>query len=323
MKRPRREREWVDHIKALFDAPPSPAGIGDDCAVLKKDKTCVTTDALAEGVDFEREWAPPEAVGWKALAVNLSDLAAMGAKPSCFLLTLGIPPDCPDRWVEGLLAGTAALARIEKIKLIGGDLSGSRGGVFVSITAWGTLRAKPLLRGRARPGEGIYVSSPLGGAGEALKMFGKGARLKKFALQGRDPGAGLLDRFYRPPSQSRLGRVLAGKKLASSAIDISDGLLLDLSRLLEGTGCGALLSAEAIPRAASDNGDPVGLRNAMTSGEEQVLLFTVSKDRERYLPGGGKGIYRIGFVTPKRGIRVRDGGKVSMAGPAGFDHFDR
>ena len=141
MKRPRREREWLDHIKALIDAPPTPAGIGDDCAVLKKDKTCVTTDALAEGVDFEREWAPPEAVGWKALAVNLSDLAAMGAKPSCFLLTLGIPPDCPDRWVEGLLAGTAALARIEKIKLIGGDLSGSRGGVFVSITAWGTLRA--------------------------------------------------------------------------------------------------------------------------------------------------------------------------------------
>lgn len=323
MKRPRREQEWLDHIKALFDAPPSPAGIGDDCAVLKQEKTCVTTDALVEGVDFEREWAPPEAIGWKALAINLSDLASMGARPSCFLLTLAIPSDCPDRWVDGLLSGTAALARREKIKLVGGDLSRSRSGIFVSITAWGVLRGKPLLRGRARTLEGIYVSAPLGGAGEALRMFGKGARLKEFALHGKDPGAGLLDRFFRPPSQSRLGRVLAENKLASSAIDISDGLLLDLSRLLEGTGCGALLSAGTIPRAASENGKPVGLRDAMTSGEEQVLLFTVPKDRERYLPEAGKGLYKIGFVTPKRGIRVRDGGKVSMAEPAGFDHFER
>ena len=323
MKRPRREQEWLDHIKALFDAPRSPAGIGDDCAVLKKEKTCVTTDALAEGVDFERDWAPPEAVGWKALAVNLSDLAAMGAKPSYFLMTLAIPLDCPDRWVEGLLSGVAALARKEKVKLIGGDLSASLSGVFISITAWGTLCGKPLLRGRARPLEGIYVTSPLGGAGEALKLFRKGARLKKFPLQGRDPGSCLLDRFFRPPSQSRLGAMLAEKKLASSAIDISDGLLLDLSRLLAGTGSGALLSAEAIPRAAAENGNPVGLREAMASGEEQVLLFTVPKGRERQLPGGGKGLFRIGFVTPKAGIWVQDGGKVSMAEPAGFDHFER
>lgn len=323
MKRPRREQEWLDHIRTVFKAPLPPAGIGDDCAILKEEKICVTTDTLAEGVDFERDWAPPEAIGWKALAINLSDLASMGAVPSWFLLTLAIPADIPDRWTEDLLSGIAALASKEELKLIGGDLSRSSGGLFISITAAGSLAGKPLLRGKSRPGDLIFVSSPLGGAGEALAMFRKGAKLKKFPLHGRINTPNLLDRFFRPPSQSRLGSMLAEKNLASSAIDISDGLLLDLSRLLEGSGNGAVLSGDAVPRAEDADGKPVRLKDAMKSGEEQVLLFTVAAERRRLLQESRMGLFEIGFVAPKPGIWLQDRGRVSMVEPAGFDHFER
>lgn len=324
MKRPRKEKEWLDHIKRVFRVPSPPAGMGDDCAVLKKENLCLTTDALLEHVDFEREWAPPEAVGWKALAVNLSDLAAMGALPEFFLLTLAIPGDCGDSWVERFLSGVSSLAGKEKVVVLGGDLSRSPRDIFISITAGGKPAGKPLLRGKARPGDLIYVSSPLGGAGEALKMFGKGARLRSFPLTGKvRPEDILLDGFFRPPSQSALGAFLAERKLASSAIDISDGLLLDLSRLLEGSGNGAVLSEEDIPRAAGEGGKAVGLKEALISGEEQVLLFTVPKSRERYLPGAGKRLFRIGFVSPKPGLWIQGRGKVSMIEPAGYDHFER
>ena len=321
MKRPRKEKEWLEHIRSVFPAPPPPEGMGDDCAVLKRENLCLTTDALVEHVDFERDWAPPEAVGWKALAVNLSDLAAMGAEPAFFLLTLAIPRDCPDKWIEGFLSGAAALARKEKAKLLGGDLSRSPGGIFISVTAGGRQAGKPLLRGKAGPGDLIYVSSPLGAAGEALKMLRKGAKLKNFLLHGRIKTPNLLDRFFRPPSQTALGASLAQKKLASSAIDISDGLLLDLSRLLEGSGNGAVLTEDSIPRAADASGKQVSLKAAMTSGEEQVLLFTVPKSRERLLRKAGKGLFRIGFVTPKPGMWMQGCGRVSMLDPEGFDHF--
>lgn len=323
MKRPRKEKEWLDHIKSLFSTPRAPAGIGDDGAVLQKESWCLTTDALIEGVDFECGWAPPEAIGWKALAVNLSDLAAMGSKPSFFLLTLAIPANRGDAWIERLLAGIRSLAVKEKVSLRGGDLSGSPDKLVISITAAGIQHDKPLLRGKANPGDSIYVSSALGGAGEALSMFKSGKRLGKFPLAGKaSPGDALLDRFFRPPSQSKLGLLLASEKIASSAIDISDGLLLDLSRLLEGSGNGAVLSEGSIPRAAGENGKPVTLQAAMASGEEQVLLFTVPRSRERLIDGLGTELFRIGFVTPKSGLWIQDGEKVSVLKDSGFDHFE-
>jgi len=324
MKRPRKEKEWLDHIRKTFSAPPAPRGIGDDCAVLEKEKWCVTTDTLVEGIDFERGWAPPEAVGWKALAVNLSDLAAMGARPAHFLLTLAIPPDFKDEKVEKLLSGMAALASKEKVSLVGGDLSRSPDKLYISITAFGFPPERPLMRGKARPGEPVYVSGPLGCPAAALSAMKNGARLPSFPLDSRVPPENvILDRFFRPPSQSGLGEKLAGHRIASSAIDISDGLLLDLSRLLEGSGCGAVLNAEEIPRAEGAGGAPVSLGEAMKSGEEQILLFTVRKSCEKTISRLGTRLFRIGFVSPKAGLWMQRGGRVSALRAGGFDHFGR
>jgi thiamine-monophosphate kinase len=320
---PRKEKEWLGFIKDNFPSSGATVGNGDDGAVLKKSKYCVTTDLLMEGVDFEKEWAPPEAIGWKALAVNLSDLAAMGSKPLFFFLSIAIPASWKDSEIEMLLAGMKALAGAEKVSLLGGDLSRSRGDLVISICAIGAQLQKALRRGTAGTGDSIYLSHPLGGPCQALNAFKKGSRLRRFPLKGKpEKEDALLDSFFRPPSQSRFGVLLSGRKIASSAIDISDGLLLDLSRLLEKNGLGAVLSGPDVPRAKDSRGNFVSLDDALTGGEEQTLLFTVPKNRERLLSDIGGRFYKIGFVSPKSGIWMENAGRIKKLAVKGFDHFE-
>jgi thiamine-monophosphate kinase len=323
MNPPRKEKEWLSFIDKNFSSYGALVGNGDDGAVLKKASWCITTDLLMEGVDFEKGWAPAEAVGWKSLAVNLSDLAAMGSKPLFFLVSLAIPSRYKDIEIENLLLGIKALAAKEKVSLLGGDLSRSPDKLVISITALGSQGEKPLLRGKARVGDSIYVSSHLGAPKEALKMFKKGTRLKVFPLKnGPAKENALADRFFRPPSQSKLGQILAEKRIASSAIDISDGLLLDLSRLLAKCRLGAVLQGEAIPRAKNAEGAFVSVEDAVTSGEEQTLLITVPKSKERLLENIKAKLFKIGFVSPKSGIWMERKGKISKLEAAGFDHFE-
>ncbi|OYW06844.1 MAG: hypothetical protein B7X11_00795 [Acidobacteria bacterium 37-65-4] len=181
----RDEAGWIRLLSATWHRKDAEVGLGDDGCVIPPARYTLSTDVLVEGVDFRRDWAPPEALGYKAMAANLSDLAAMGAIPRFFLMTLGFPRGYPEAFVEGVLRGLHALSDRRGVELCGGDLTRAPGGLFVSLTVIGEQRRRPLLRSGGRPGDVLYVSGSLGGPAEALRRFEAGARLEAF-----DPLAG-------------------------------------------------------------------------------------------------------------------------------------
>lgn len=321
--RPRDETGWIRFIRQVWEPSGAELDLGDDAAVLPSHRYAITTDALLEGVDFERAWGPPQAVGHKALAANLSDLAAVGARPRFCLLTLALPGDIEDRWVEGLLRGMHRLALHEGVGLCGGDLSRSRSGVVVSLTVLGLLEGPPLTRAGGRPGDLLFVSGPLGAARAALKAFREGASLRSFGHHPpRTPRLALLDRFFRPPSQTEVGLWLSREKLASAALDLSDGFARDLHRLLEASRCGAEVEARALPVDPLAGSGEEALREAILGGEDQVLLFTVPERKAgkvaRLLPGAAA----VGRLRKKPGCDLLwPGGTREPLSLSGFDHF--
>lgn len=323
MRRRRDELAWLSYIRRLWGAGGLALGHGDDVALLPAARYAVTTDFLAESIDFERGWAPWEAVGYKALAVNLSDLASSGARPACFFLTLAIPDGLPDACVERLLEGMRALSVRESCLLAGGDLSGSRSGLCISITAVGLQEEAPLLRSGGRPDDLLFVSGVLGGPRAALDAFRCGARLRRFDPDrtAPEPSMDLLDRFFRPPSQTALGLFLARSGACTACLDLSDGLASDLSRLCEASGCGAVVDGDALPVQPGVAGDSQA--TALVGGEEQVLLFSVRPEAAGLLSGAPAALFPIGSLTAKRGVRLRQGGRTSALRASGFDHFAR
>lgn len=324
----RDEASWIRFLTELWGRPRAEVGPGDDCAVLPPARYAVSTDALLEGVDFLRGWAPPEALGHKALAANLSDLAAIGARPRHMLLTLAIPPDLPDTFVEGVARGMRDLASGEGVDLVGGDLSASPGGLFLSLTVLGILEAPPLLRSGGRPGDRLFVGGALGGARAGLGHLRSGAVLREFSREfaASDPDAMLL-RFYAPPPQSKLGLLLASRGLATCCIDLSDGLARDLRRICSASGCGAELAASEIPlERGLAEGLPDGsdaLDTALRGGEDQVLLFAVPPGRVAELSDAPVPVHPIGHLTPRDGgtvVRMPDG-TVRPLPAHGHDHF--
>jgi thiamine-monophosphate kinase len=321
----RDESAWVDHIRALFGASAAEVGIGDDACVLPRARYAVTTDALVEGADFQLGWAPPEAVGHKALAANLSDLAAMGAEPRFLLLTLGWPEALEDEVVEGVLRGARDLCALEGVGLCGGDLTRAPR-LMISMTLLGEQGGTPLLRTGGRPGDLLFVSGALGGPAAALRRFEAGERLTRF-----DPSAApaeesqrVLDRFFRPPGQVALGRFLATSGAASCCMDLSDGLARDLSRLCEACGCGAEVEEARLPfdGALADLGDRDRLGTALLGGEEQVLLFAVPPGKLSILEGAPEPVFRLGRLTAGAEMEVlRAGGEREALALEGFDHF--
>jgi thiamine-monophosphate kinase len=284
-----------------------------------------TTDALVEGVDFELDWAPPQAVGYKAMAANLSDLAAMGARPKYLLLTLGWPPTLEDSFIEGVLQGLKALCEAEGVGLCGGDLTRAPV-LFLSLTLLGEQEHPPLLRSGGRPGQVLCVSGELGGAAVALERFQAGERLLEFAPSA-PPGEArsrILDRFYRPPAQNALGEFLAQRALATCCMDISDGLVRDLGRLCEASGCGAEVEAANLPMDGSLFGlsEEKALDLALKGGEEQVLLFAVAPERAHELDEAPGPVHRIGRFVPGGALDLlfAGGGREALA-LQGFDHF--
>jgi thiamine-monophosphate kinase len=284
-----------------------------------------TTDALVEGVDFELAWAPPQAVGYKAMAANLSDLAAMGARPRHLLLTMGWPSTLEDTFVEGVLQGIQALCEAEGVGLCGGDLTRAPV-LFLSLTLLGDQEHPPMLRSGGRPGHLLYVSGELGGAAFALERFQAGEKLLEFA-PAAPPSAWqsrVLDRFYRPPRQTAVGEFLAQRGLASCCMDLSDGLARDLGRLCVASGCGAEVEVANLPMDGALIGLPGGraLDFALKGGEEQVLVFAVAPERAHELDEAPGPVHRIGRLTPGGALDllVAGGGREALA-PQGFDHF--
>ncbi len=293
---PHRRDEFalIDAFTRPFGVPASPFGPGDDAAVLdvpKGHRLVVTTDALVEDVHFTRATFRFEDVGHKALAVNLSDVAAMGASPLSFLCALSLPDDVEDAQLVAVARGMAALARKAGITLVGGNVT--RGPkLSVTITALGKIpsSARPLCRDGARPGDDVYVSGALGDAAAGL-------------AQPRP-----RDRQRRPAPEVRLGPALLG--LATACIDVSDGLAQDLGHLAAASRVALELTAKDLPigthaKAAATSG-PQALNWALTGGEDYVLAFTAPRRSARRLAAIAanlrRRITRIGSVVSGRGL---------------------
>jgi thiamine-monophosphate kinase len=293
-------------------------GIGDDAAVLAppagKDLV-VALDTLIAGTHFDIR-LPPEAIGHRALAVNLSDLAAMGAEPRWFLLSLSMQSD-DEVWLDGFAAGLSALARAHDVALIGGDTV--RGPLSVSITALGYVpEGTALTRDGAQPGDTLFVTGALGAAGHAWRALADGA-----ACDASLPG---LNALARPQARVGIGQQLRG--LATAAIDLSDGLRVDLERLLAASGLAAQVDVAQLPVAqeildACDRARALEL--ALDGGDDYELLFTVSPGSLARIDELARSwpcrVTRIGLCENGQGARwLQHGSEVSLPRTE-FRHF--
>jgi thiamine-monophosphate kinase len=303
-------------------------GIGDDAAVLRLVGTgstwAVTTDMLVEDVDFRRSWLTPSQLGYKSLAVNLSDLAAMGAKPGYFTIALGLPPGIRKSWIEAFYRGVSMLADQEGAVLIGGDLSESPGGFLIAVTAIGEITtAQPVLRSGGRTGDRLYVTGILGRAAAGLALLQQGR------TAGRTRAQRLALRAHRMPEpRCQVGAWLADKGFAGCMLDLSDGLSRDLPRLCKACEIGAEVSGDDLPVFAASSHwgcDPVTL--ALHGGEDFELLFAVPAGKTAHLeksyPSHFPPIHRIGRLRASPGVvwRPRSGMRFRPLLEAGFDHF--
>jgi thiamine-monophosphate kinase len=328
------ERALISRIRRASRAPlrlskghSVVVGIGDDASVLripKDQQILVTTDFSLEGVHFRREWHPPESVGHRCLARGLSDIAAMGGEPIAAFLSLAVPPKLPQKWVDGFLKGLLALAKRFNVKLAGGDTAESPGGVLADIVVIGTVRriptrkgekwGTPVLRSRARPGDRIYVTGELGGSAAALDALYSGRKSRLSPAEFR--------RHFFPEPRIAVGRTLREKQIATSMIDLSDGLSTDLGHICEESKCGAEIHEKLIPLArVAKPPHKVDEKFALHGGEDYELLFTASA-RTRVPPQiAGVPITKIGIIT--RGSKptlVTTNGAIAFE-PQGWEHF--
>lgn len=293
-------------------------GIGDDAAILNVPagrKLVLAMDTVVEGVHFP-SGTPAQDVGHRALAVNLSDLAAMGAEPSWMSLSLSLP-EADETWLEQFARGLFALADAHKVALIGGDTV--RGPLVVTIQVGGWIEPDHyLLRSGARAGDGLYVSGVPGEAAAGLALIRAHAAADRSAQH-------LKSRFLRPEPRVALGRAL--RTIASAAMDVSDGLLADLEKLCAASGCGARVQVEALPRSPAMQArfdEPTCLRYALTGGDDYELLFTVTPANEAVLHAGtlaGVEVARIGTITAEPGVRCFRGDQELVLERSGYDHF--
>jgi thiamine-monophosphate kinase len=316
-------------------------GVGDDAAVLRDSfpanagkvaaDLVLSCDAFLENVHFLADVHPPDAIGYKALARATSDLAAMGATPRFFMLTLALPPSRTSAWLDGVIKGMARAAREYGMLLIGGDTS-QNPTVMMSITVGGDVPSgRALTRSGARPGDGIYVSGTLGAAQLGLELVLRGLHRDRRWKR-------LLEQHLRPKIQLELGKWLIGApnsdSTASTATDTSDGLSTDLTHICEASGVSARIFATQIPSVKLPASlprhrfDPLEL--ALHGGEDYQLLFTVPPSREHQIPKTFRGtrITKIGeILNAKSGRRstsielVGEDGKKTPLIPRGWDSF--
>jgi thiamine-monophosphate kinase len=293
----------------------------------------VTTDAVVEGVHFTRAFSSPADIGHKALAVNLSDLAAMGAKPRWALVSLVLPGSYLAADVEELVEGLATLAERHGVSVVGGNITRTEGGLVVDVTAGGDVAPRRwLTRGGARPGHEIWVSGSVGAARAGLEMLTESP-----AAGRRQPGAGesepaseCVERYRRPEPRVRLGNALGRARAASAAMDLSDGLADGLRQIAEASGVGVRVDGDRLPIAAaarqwwtSRGVDPVTA--ALQGGDDYELLVAapVRNGRLRSLMRriADPGLTKIGVFTkdPHELVVVRGNREERI--PEGFEHF--
>ncbi len=337
------ERALIAWIAARVGAPATPdvlVGIGDDAAVVgprRNHVDAITTDVLVDGVHFTREFSSAADVGMRALHVNLSDLAAMGADPRMALLSLGLPPALETRWVAGMLDALVAAARTARVDLIGGNVSRSPV-LFVDVTVTGAVKPRHVLRrAGARAGDELYVSGTVGAAAAGLAWLQAAARAGASETPGGadvslPPGVPeAIARYRRPDARVALGVQVARNKAASACMDTSDGLADALRQLAAASGVGVRVDAASLPLspavgpvAAVTGVDAASL--TWSGGEDYELLFAVPRRaRRRFLHVSGRAglppVTCIGVCTKAADlIVVQDDGR-EMPLPGGFEHF--
>jgi len=304
-------------------------GIGDDAAVIQlpeaKEFWLVTTDMLVETVDFSREWTNPKQLGRKSMSVNLSDLAAMGARPRFFTVSMAIPADVAERWIVEFHDGLTERGNLQGAHLVGGDLSRAERHIVISVTAMGESKnRKVLYRSGGKAGDLFYVTGELGRSAAGLRLLRKsGVRTR--SRSGREA----IQAHRDPEPRCGAGLWLAQCGFVSCMMDLSDGLSMDLPRLCAASGVGAEIRVSNLPvfpGSALWGCDPVEL--ALDGGEDYELLFAVPKSRSRILekeyPATLPRITRIGEMTPDAGSvwAIGANGKRYRLPERGYDHFE-
>jgi thiamine-monophosphate kinase len=342
----RDENEFVKWLRRRWPerAPGLELGIGDDAAILRtpRDRDLVlTSDLSIENVHFRLDLHPPRTIGHRALARSLSDLAAMGAIPRFALLSLAFPQRTERSWIAAFYEGFGGLAEQFGVKLIGGDTSVTHDGLLIAdLIAVGEVdRGHALRRRGANPGDRLFVTGQLGFAALGLALLKRGAPAN--VTRGRVRGAhrAALRAHLYPEPRCAIGRYLATHRMASAAIDISDGFARDLGRLCESSACGARIWQDCLPLIA-----PVAMRSrdrasasrktvalefdpldfGLHGGEDYELLFTVPPSKYSRVPRSIAAIkiHEIGEITADRTLRVISPDETeSVLEPRGYDHF--
>jgi thiamine-monophosphate kinase len=306
-------------------------GIGDDCAVLEPTPGALllaTTDLLVENVHFRRRYATPADIGWKALAVNLSDIASMGGRPRWALVALACPDDVAPAEVEAFYESARALAGAHGVAVVGGDTSVSGAGWIVNVTLLGETTEAPLLRGGAHAGDVVAVTGALGRSAAGLALLERGGGPPGLdAEHAAAAGAAHL----RPRPRVVEGRWLAGAGGVTAMMDLSDGLATDLPRLAAESAVSARVDLPRLPvdataQAVADALATDAMAWATGGGEDYELLLTCERGAFDRLADGLAGatsvrLHAIGEILPGAGVRFVDAAGAPVAVRAGFEHF--
>jgi thiamine-monophosphate kinase len=333
------ERALIERIRRRMPAAPREllVGIGDDAAVAMPDRGALqvlTTDALVEGVHFDRRFSTVSDIGYKALAVNISDVAAMGAAPRFALLSLMLPAETTVNDVDGLLDGLLDLASATRVSVAGGNITRSPGPLVVEVTVVGSVKPRKVLtRGGARAGDILYVTGEVGAAAAGLGWLRRQTQGDQGSLVARPGEPGLADcvnRYCRPEPRARIGSLLGRLRAASACMDLSDGLADAVAQVSSSCGTGATIEAELLPlnpgatewftRAGQD-----AVVASVAGGDDYELLFAVprrtrSRLRTVLQQSQGVRITRIGELTREPTVGLARGGRLEPL-PAGFVHF--
>lgn len=325
------EHALLERLRRLMRQPPAhvAVGIGDDAAIIEPDRgalMAVSTDALIENVHFRRAWSTPRAIGHKALAVALSDLAAMGAAPRASFLSLALPDGFADAEFDGLLEGYVALAEPTGAALAGGNIARSPGPLVLDVTVMGAVKRRRWIERRGgQPGDELYVTGLLGAAAAGLALLQAGTSPDAIA------GASeiCVGRYDRPEPRLRMGLAIGRNRAAAAGIDLSDGLADGARQLAAAGGTGVVIEAASVPIhdttrlvAAQMGVDP--MKWALAGGEDYELLFAVRPRRRRTFlaaarKGGDLSITRIGRLTREAGAWLNQEGALTPL-PEGFAH---
>jgi thiamine-monophosphate kinase len=311
------ERKLIQRIRR--QAGPSARslvrGIGDDCAVLRpspQHDLLVTTDLCLEDVHFRRAWHPAPCVGHRCLTRGLSDIAAMGGEPVACFVSIGLPPDLPQKWADGFFSGLLALAHQFGVSLAGGDVSSSEK-IIADIVVTGQLPSgKAVPRSGARTGDRIYVTGELGGAAATLQQLYAGQKVRPTRT----------NRHFYPLPRIHAGQWLR-KNGASAMVDLSDGLSVDLAHICEESRVSAVVNADSLPIAKQAD-----LHLALHGGDDYELLFTAPPKVKIPLSIAGVRVTEIGTIQSAKtartpvAIQERDG-RIHPLKPAGWEHFSK